>query len=260
MAYDFFQVDAFTDRLFAGNPAGVVPLQSWLADDTMQLIARENNLAETAFFVPDGDDYRLRWFTPGMEVDLCGHATLATAHVLFQHMGYKQQQITFHTRSGPLHVIQLDEGYRMDFPADEARSVAPPPKLVESLGVIPLEVLEGKDDYLVIYPDEQTILALEPDFRKMLQLNGRGVIASAPGLHFDFVSRCFFPKARIDEDPVTGSAHTVMTPYWARQLQKKTLQARQLSERGGELTCTLQGDRVWLEGQAVTYMRGKFDI
>lgn len=258
MPYPLFQVDAFTDELFKGNPAGVVPLESWLADDIMQLIARENNLAETAFFIADNEAFHLRWFTPGMEVDLCGHATLASAHVLFQHLGYDQQQITFHTRSGPLHVIQIDGGYRMDFPADRAKSVSPPPALVESLGAIPLEVLLGKEDYLAIFPDEQAILDLTPDFRKMLDLGGRGVIASAPGNYVDFVSRCFFPKARIDEDPVTGSAHTVMTPYWADRLGKTVLQARQVSERSGDIKCTLQGDRVLLEGQAVTFMRGEF--
>jgi PhzF family phenazine biosynthesis protein len=258
--YKIFQVDAFTDQLFAGNPAAVVPLESWLADDTMQAIAAENNLAETAFIVPAADSYHLRWFTPGIEVDLCGHATLATAHVLFEHLGYEEQQIIFHTRSGPLYVIRSERGYRMDFPADQAEITAPPEALVRALGQVPLEVLRGKDDYLAVFPDERTILGLRPDFRALMELEGRGVITSAPADYVDFVSRCFFPKAGIDEDPVTGSAHTVMTPYWAGKLGKTTLEAKQISRRGGTLLCTLEGQRVLLEGGAVTYLQGSFKI
>ncbi|MEZ4995213.1 MAG: PhzF family phenazine biosynthesis protein [Saprospiraceae bacterium] len=258
--YKLYQVDAFTDQLFKGNPAAVVPLETWLADDTMQAIAAENNLAETAYFIPTTDGYHLRWFTPGIEVDLCGHATLATAHVLFEHLDYEEQQIVFHTRSGPLYVIRSENGYRMDFPADFSEVIAPPEALVRALGEIPLEVRKGKDDYLAIFPEEATVRDLQPDFRVLTQLDGRGVIASAPGNEVDFVSRCFFPNAGIDEDPVTGSAHTVMTPYWAGKLNKTTLQARQISARGGNLLCTLDGQRVLLEGRAVTYLEGTFKI
>lgn len=258
--YKLYQVDAFTDKLFGGNPAAIVPLESWLADDVMQRIAAENNLSETAFFVPVAGGYHLRWFTPGIEVDLCGHATLATAHVLFEHLGFSGQQLTFMSRSGPLYVVRAEKGYRMDFPADFAETVSPPEVLVKALGVLPLEVRRGKEDYLVIYPDESTVAGLEPDFRVLMELEGRGVVTTAPGYYLDFVSRCFFPNAGIDEDPVTGSAHTLMTPYWAEKLQKKTLQARQISKRGGDLTCTLEGDRVFLEGEAVSYLEGTFKI
>lgn len=258
--YKLYQVDAFTDELFGGNPAAVVPLKTWLSDDLLQAIALENNLSETAYFVPIEGGFQLRWFTPGMEVDLCGHATLATAHVLFDHLGYTGQQITFQSKSGPLYVSRADRGYRMDFPADFAEELTPPETLVKALGEIPLEVLRGKDDYVAVFPDESTIQKLEPDFRTMMALEGRGVIATAPGNYVDFVSRCFFPNAGIDEDPVTGSAHTVMTPYWAEKLQKNSLEARQISARGGALKCTLEEDRVMLEGQAVTFLEGNFKI
>lgn len=258
--YQLYQIDAFTNELFKGNPAAVVPLETWLADDTMQAIAAENNLAETAFFVALEDGYQLRWFTPGIEVDLCGHATLAAAHALFEHLGYDEQQIIFHTRSGPLYVIKSENGYRLDFPADVPQRVSPPEALVRGLGVVPFEVLRGKDDYLAIFPDEATIRDLKPDFRTLMELNGRGVIASAPGDEVDFVSRCFYPNAAIDEDPVTGSAHTLMTPYWASRLNKQALVARQISARGGTLLCTLEGERVFLEGNAVTYLEGTFNI
>lgn len=258
--YKLYQVDAFTDQLFGGNPAAVVPLESWLSDDVLQAIALENNLSETAYFVPVEGGFHLRWFTPGMEVDLCGHATLATAHVLFAHLDYAGQQIIFQSESGPLYVNRTAAGYRMDFPADFAEEITPPEALVKALGEIPLEVLRGRDDYMAVFPDEATIKKLEPDFRAMMELEGRGVIATAPGNYVDFVSRCFFPNAGIDEDPVTGSAHTVMTPYWADKLQKNSLEARQISQRGGALKCKLNGDRVMLDGQAVTYLEGNFKI
>lgn len=258
--YKLYQVDAFTDQLFSGNPAAVVPLESWLADDVMQSIAAENNLAETAFFVEEEGGFHLRWFTPRIEVDLCGHATLATAHVLFEHLKYKGQQLTFTSRSGPLYVTRTENGYRMDFPADRAEGIAPPELLVKGLGAIPLEVLRGKEDYMAVFPDEAAIRKLNPDFRSLKGLKTRGVITTAPGNEVDFVSRCFFPAAGIDEDPVTGSAHTVMTPYWSETLQKKRFIAQQLSERGGTVRCTLQGDRVLLEGQAVSYLEGNFKV
>lgn len=258
--YKLYQIDAFTDQLFAGNPAAVVPLKNWLADDVLQSIAIENNLSETAYFVPVEGGFHLRWFTPGMEVDLCGHATLATAHALFEHLDFDGQQITFQSKSGPLYVTRADQGYRLDFPADFPEIITPPEALVKALGKIPLEVLRGKDDYLAVFPDESTIEDLSPDFRTMMELEGRGVIATAPGNYVDFVSRCFFPNAGIDEDPVTGSAHTMMTPYWADKLNKSTLNARQISQRGGAINCTLEKDRVLLEGKAVTFLEGSFKI
>jgi len=253
-----YQVDAFTNRLFGGNPAAVCPLDSWITDELMQQIAAENNLSETAFFVirPDGD-YDLRWFTPAAEVDLCGHATLATAHVLFRHLGNSKEQIGFHTRSGLLTVRRDGEGYLMDFPADRIELVQAPVILVEALGAEPLEVWKGREDYLAVLPTEADVAALRPDFRKLMALGGRGVLATAPGDNHDFVSRCFFPAYGIDEDPVTGSAHTTLTPYWANRLGKPELRARQISARGGEVGCRLLGNRVELTGQAVTYMIGE---
>ncbi|MBK8703819.1 MAG: PhzF family phenazine biosynthesis protein [Saprospiraceae bacterium] len=258
MTIPLYQIDAFTNRLFGGNPAAVCPLDSWITDELMQQIAAENNLSETAFFVlrPDGD-YDLRWFTPAAEVDLCGHATLATAHVLFRHLGYAKDKIGFHTRSGLLTVVREGEGYLMDFPADRIEHVPAPAILAEALGAEPLEVWKGREDYLVVLPSEADVAALRPDFRKLMALGGRGVLATAPGDNHDFVSRCFFPTYGVDEDPVTGSAHTTLTPYWAARLGKTELRARQISARGGEVGCRLLGDRVELTGQAVTYMAGE---
>ncbi|HMQ60954.1 MAG TPA: PhzF family phenazine biosynthesis protein [Flavilitoribacter sp.] len=252
-----FQVDAFAARPFEGNPAAVVPLENWLPDELMQAIAMENNLAETAFFVPESEGFRLRWFTPAVEVDLCGHATLASAHILFQHLNWSQDAIPFFTRSGKLTVNRVsDRAYAMNFPADFARRVDTPPVIVTGLGVEPLEVLRGKDDYLAVLSGEEEVLNLQPDFRAIGSLSSRGLIATAPGKEVDFVSRCFFPQSGIDEDPVTGSAHTAMTPYWSAKLGKVSLKARQLSRRGGEVGCTLSGDRVILEGLAVTVLEG----
>ncbi len=253
-----YQVDAFTNRRFGGNPAAVCPLESWITDELMQQIAMENNLSETAFFVPRPDgDYDLRWFTPVAEVDLCGHATLATAHVLYRHLGYSKEKIGFHTRSGLLTVQQSGEGYLMDFPADRIELAPAPAILAEALGAEPLEVWKGREDYLVVLPTEADVAALRPDFRKLTALGGRGVLVTAPGDNHDFVSRCFFPAYGIDEDPVTGSAHTTMTPYWASRLGKTELHARQISARTGEVGCHLKGDRVELTGQAVTFMTGE---
>ncbi len=257
MKLKLFQVDAFASKPFEGNPAAVIPLESWLPDDLMQNIGMENNLAETAFFVREGDVFRLRWFTPAIEVDLCGHATLGTAHVLFNHLSWSQDAIAFQTRSGLLTVTRSGNGYAMDFPADRLVKVpAPPPQLTEGLGIEPVEVFQGREDYLAILETEDQIRALQPDFRTISKLGGRGLIASAPGKNCDFVSRCFFPQAGIDEDPVTGSAHTTLTPYWAERLGKNHLSARQLSRREGAVGCTLEGQRVILQGQAVTVIEG----
>jgi PhzF family phenazine biosynthesis protein len=251
-----YQVDAFTDRLFAGNPAAVCPLEQWLPDRQMQQIAAENNLSETAFFVPKSEGYDLRWFTPVAEVDLCGHATLATAHVLFQHLKVQQETLYFYTKSGTLTVARQGEQYMMDFPVDVLEPALPPPVMLEALEVDPQEVLLGREDYLLILSSEAEVRQIKPDFAKLKRVNSRGVIVSAPGEHVDFVSRCFFPNYGVDEDPVTGSAHTTLTPYWAERLSKQELKAQQLSPRGGRLHCTMLGERVAIAGSAVTYLEG----
>ena len=251
-----YQVDAFTGELFRGNPAAVCPLDKWLPDEKMQAIAAENNLSETAFFIPRGRDYQLRWFTPAIEVDLCGHATLATAHVLFEHLGFQESTANFHSRSGRLSVSREGGFYIMDFPTDILEPALAPKVLTEALKIQPREVLAGREDFLVVLDSEAQIAALQPDFRLFRQVKGRGVIVTAPGDAVDFVSRCFFPNAGIDEDPVTGSAHTTMIPYWAERLGKQELAARQISLRGGEIKCTMLGERVALAGKAVTYMEG----
>lgn len=251
-----YQVDAFTDELFRGNPAAVVPLDDWLPDEVMQSIGLENNLSETAFFVIEAEGYRLRWFTPSIEVELCGHATLASAHVLFTHLGFDRDRIVFHTRSGRLQVARSGPEYVMDFPADRLTAVDGPPALLEGLKRRPVEVYMGREDYLAVFANRSDVTTLAPDFDRLAALDGRGVIVTAPGDDVDFVSRAFFPNAGINEDPVTGSAHTTMAPYWAERLGKDALEARQISRRGGRVRCTVKGDRVMLAGRAVTYLEG----
>lgn len=248
-----YQVDAFARRIFEGNPAAVVPLDAWLHDSVLQAIAEENNLSETAFFVPDGNGYHLRWFTPVAEVDLCGHATLASAHVIFEFLGYPDSVIEFETRSGMLTVERRDGMLAMNFPSMPPEACDRPVALVEGLGRAPVEVLAA-DDYIAVFGSEEDIRSLSPDMTKLRELGLRGVCATAPGRDVDFVSRFFAPKLGIAEDPVTGSAHCELAPYWASRLGKTTLTARQLSKRGGGLTCELSGDRVVLLGAAVTFM------
>ncbi len=254
-----YQIDAFTDQLFKGNPAGVCPLEQWLPDEVMQHIAAENNLAETAFFIPKGTDFELRWFTPTTEVELCGHATLASAHVLFREMGYERDTIHFHTRfSGTLTVTRDRDLYIMDFPADELEETDIPASLIPALGAIPEDLYKGKTDYLLIFETQEEIERINPDFNAIRQLDARGVIVSAPGKETDFVSRFFAPRVGVDEDPVTGSAHTSLTPYWAKRLNQNTdLMARQLSSRQGDLWCSIKEDRVIIKGKAVTYLAGE---
>lgn len=258
MVLKIYQVDAFHHQVLRGNPAAVIPLAQWLPDEQLLAIAQENNLSETAYFLPEQNGMiPLRWFTPVDEVRLCGHATLATSHVLFHEMGFTHDQVVFSTLSGPLYVSRKNTGYRMDFPADPPQVVPIPEVLIEALGFIPEEVYAGKDDFLAIAADQATIENLNPDQNLLLQVENRGVIVSAPGEEVDFVSRCFFPRHGIPEDPVTGSAHTLMTPYWASRLDKTELNAIQWSARRGLLRCILQDDRVILEGDAVTYMKGE---
>ncbi|RYV03400.1 isomerase [Shewanella sp. OPT22] len=259
MKINIYQVDAFTSSVFRGNPAAVCPLDSWLSDELLQNIATENNLSETAFFVKEADGYCLRWFTPNGEVDLCGHATLATAHVLFQHLNDTSSEIEFYTRSGTLLVKQCDAGYQMRFPATQIEKVVAPDLLLHGLGVEPLEVLLGFD-YCVVLENEAEVHAIQPDYNLLSKLEYRGVVVTAIGDDCDFVSRCFFPKLNVNEDPVTGSAHCELAPYWAQKLSKNKLTAKQLSKRVGELECRIEGDSVILIGNAADYMKGVVTI
>lgn len=261
MTLRIYQVDAFHYQVFGGNPAAVIPLATWLSDEQLQAIANENNLSETAFFLPEEDGVMpLRWFTPNKEVRLCGHATLATAHVLFQEIGYTRKRISFSTKSGILHVDKQEKGYQMDFPADIGDVKDVLPFYQQITGTYVQAAIVGKDDLLLIVANEQIVTQLQPDQAKIAELDYRGVIVSAPGDKVDFVSRCFYPNYGIAEDPVTGSAHTLMTPYWAKRLMKNKLNAWQISQRKGILQLEYQGDRVLLSGQAVTYLRGEIFI
>jgi PhzF family phenazine biosynthesis protein len=257
MQLTLFQADAFANQLFTGNPAGVIPLDAWLPDAVMQQIAMENNLAETAFFVPFEDHFHIRWFTPVVEVDLCGHATMATAHVMFSHLGFQGQTLRFESRSGVLQVESEGELLTLDFPEDEFHVVDHYPELIGSLNVKPLEILKGKTDYMVVVATQEEVVRLEPDLNLLARIPGRGVIVTAPGDEVDFVSRFFAPQSGIPEDPVTGSAHTTLTPYWAKELGKTELSAMQLSPRKGWLQCKLSNGRVRISGKAFTYLKGE---
>jgi PhzF family phenazine biosynthesis protein len=255
MSIPYYQVDAFTGSLFAGNPAGVAILAEWLSDDVMQSIAAENNLAETAFVVPRGTSFDLRWFTPEMEVDLCGHATLAAAHALFTHLGFRNVSIEFQTRSGLLAVTRSESLLTLDFPSRPAVPCETPVGLVEGLGVKPLAVYKSRD-YLAVFESEEDVRGLRPRMDILAKLPSLGIIATAPGHACDFVSRFFAPAAGVPEDPVTGSAHCTLIPYWAKQLKRLQLHAMQVSKRGGELFCAERGERVAISGRAVTYSTG----
>ena len=262
MQLNLFQVDAFAAQVFGGNPAAVCPLDAWLPETLMQSIAAENNLSETAFFVPEGEEggnYGLRWFTPQKEIDLCGHATLASAHVLFEHLGFAGERLDFSTRSGILSVSRAGNVLALNFPAKTVEPCAAPAALIEGLGAVPCEVHGGRD-YLAVFASEEDVRALSPDPRRLAELDRHGVIVTAPGREVDFVSRFFAPKFGVDEDPVTGSAHCSLTPFWAARLGKATLEARQVSRRGGRLQCTLAGERVILRGRAVTYMAATIEV
>ena len=256
-----YVVNAFTKEKFGGNPAAVVPLRQWLSDDLMQDIAAQHNLAETAFIVPQGNEYEIRWFTPTVEIALCGHATLASAHVLFNYLDYKKGKIIFHSKSGPLEVTKKNDGKLMlDFPVNAPVATGSLQAIEGGLHVKPLEVYSSTFDYLVVLENQEAIEKLSPDFKILAQLPSRGVIVTAKGNEVDFVSRCFFPQSGIDEDSVTGSAHTVSVPYWAKRLGKQKMSAIQLSKRKGYLDCELVGDRVLMSGHAVTYLTGDIMI
>lgn len=256
-----YQVDAFTDKLFHGNPAAVCLLDEWLSGEQMQKIGAENNLSETAFIVPKGDDYEIRWFTPSVEVELCGHATLATAHVLFEHIKYPNEKVIFHSRvHGQLAVRKSGDLLTLDFPVDIIEKVDAPENLLKAFNLKPLECYKGKTDFMLIYSSQEQIEKIEPDFNLILLSGARGVIVTATGNETDFVSRFFAPEAGINEDPVTGSAHTTLTPYWSKKTGKNILTAKQISKRQGELKCELSGDRVKITGKAVTYLIGEIEI
>ncbi len=259
MKQRMYQVDAFTDKLFGGNPAAVCPLKKWLEDATMQKIALENNLSETAFFVKENDGFRIRWFTPKSEVNLCGHATLASAHVLFNHLNYSQEEIQFQSKSGLLTVKKEDNKLILNFPADPSSEVPLPGMLKSAFNITPINCFKGKTDYMLIFETRKQIEQLEPGFSKIIKADARGVIATATGDDVDFVSRFFAPAVGVNEDPVTGSAHTTLIPFWAQRLHKPSLTARQLSERGGYLVCNYLKERVEIGGQAVTYLTGEIE-
>ena len=253
-----FIVDAFAGAPFRGNPAAVCPLPNWLDDATMQSIAAENNQAETAFLVQRGNDYELRWFSPAIEIDLCGHATLASAFVLFSELRHRGDVVKFHSQSGPLTVSRDGEILTLDFPSRPPAPCASPDALLRGLGRKPLEILKARD-YFALYESPEDVRSLQPDFNLLGTLDAK-VIVTAPGRDCDFVSRFFAPTAGVPEDPVTGSAHCTLIPYWSQRLGKSKLFARQLSRRGGELFCEQAGDRVRIGGKAVLYLRGEIEL
>ena len=260
MGIPLYIVDAFTEKKFGGNPAAVCPLTDWLDDKTLQSIAEENNLSETAFFVREKNVFKLRWFTPKVEVSICGHATLASAYVLFEHLKYDNFQIIFQTKSGPLAVKKDADRLLMDFPAYKPVPVSPPDQLIQGLGSKPLQVLRSPETYLAVYENEEDILSIVPDFSVIEKLDMSCVIVTAEGSQSDFVSRFFAPQVGILEDPVTGSAHCTLIPYWAEKLNKTSLYAIQLSKRRGELYCEFLDSRVSIGGRAVTYALGEIDL
>lgn len=260
-SFRIYQVDAFTSQLFKGNPAAVVPLEDWLPDMVMQNIAMENNLSETAFFVKDGIDFSIRWFTPTTEVDLCGHATMASSHVIFNHLNYDYTTVKFKSRSGLLIVRNKNGLIELDFPAAILKLVAEPIGLAEALGKKPLESYDSGEDLIAVYNTEIEVRQINPDFEKLKTLSAyRGIIVTAPGIQVDFVSRFFGPAVGVNEDPVTGSAHTALIPYWSERLKKQELSAEQVSARGGILYCKNSGNRVLIAGHAITYLTGEISV
>lgn len=259
MKLAYYHVDAFSRSCFRGNPAGVCPLEHWLPDALLQQIAAENNLSETAFFLRDGDSFELRWFTPNLEMDLCGHATLAPAHVLFTELGHQEPLIRFRTRSGLLTATRKGELVELDFPARPPEPCQAPENLLQGLGQKPRQVLKSRD-YVAVYDSQAEVAALKPDFDLLSKLDCLGIIATAPGDDSDFVSRFFAPAAGVPEDPVTGSSHCSLIPLWAEKLRKKELYARQISRRGGELFCADRGERVGIAGGAVIYSQAELRI
>ncbi|MEX1241875.1 MAG: PhzF family phenazine biosynthesis protein [Cyclobacteriaceae bacterium] len=256
-----YQVDAFTDRLFAGNPAAVCPLEEWIPDKTMQAIAAENNLAETAFIVREKKQFQIRWFTPTIEVDLCGHATLASAFVLFDFLGHKEKDVKFYSpRSGNLGVSKEKDILFLDFPTDTLYPVGDSAMMRQCIGSEPLEIYKGKTDFIAVVENEYAVQALAPDLKEISRLPARGLIVTARGNQVDFVSRFFGPQSGVDEDPVTGSAHTSLIPLWSGKLGKNEMVALQLSKRGGKLICINKGERCLIGGSAKLYMTGEINV
>ncbi len=262
MKIPIYQIDAFSETPFSGNPAAICPLDSWLADDVLQAIAAENNLSETAFYVAQNCHYHLRWFTPALEVDLCGHATLATAHLILNRLSPELPQVTFETLSGTLRVRRVEDRLAMDFPSLATETPAQPPsELIAAMGAAPRECypirkVHNAPYWLLVFETEAQVAALTPNFAAM----GANAIATAPGDRSDFVSRFFAPMSGVNEDPVTGSAHCTLAPFWAKRLGKTELVARQISARGGDVGCRLEGDRVVLTGKCAFYMAGEIEI
>ncbi|MDQ2817910.1 MAG: PhzF family phenazine biosynthesis protein [Candidatus Eremiobacteraeota bacterium] len=256
MNIPIYQVDAFTDKAFGGNPAAVCPLEAWIDEGLMQAIAAENNLAETAFFVPSNGGFKIRWFTPTAEVDLCGHATLASASVIFEKLAHSGDKVSFESRSGPLRVTRRSDGLlALEFPSLPGAPCSPPQGFVEALGAVPVEILKAVK-YMAVFASEDEVRAIAPNMDKVARFDAEGVIVTSAGTDVDFVSRFFAPKLGIPEDPVTGSAHCTLIPYWAQRLGKTVLRARQVSRRGGELWCELLADGVIIAGRAADYMEG----
>ena len=261
MKQKIYQVDAFTDKVFSGNPAAVCPLDNWLSDEVMQKIANENNLSETAFYVKQDKQYQIRWFTPAVEVDLCGHATLAAAYVLFNYENHNENIISFYShRSGALSVSKKHDLYTLNFPADIYKEIELTEEITKCFNIKPKSALKGKTDFMLVFDTEEDIRNIIPKFELISELNVRGIIITAKGKDVDFVSRFFGPQSGVNEDPVTGSAHTTLTPYWAKQLGKTELKAIQLSERMGYLKCTYLNDRVEISGQGKLYLTGEIFI
>jgi PhzF family phenazine biosynthesis protein len=256
-SYPIYQVDAFTSNLFGGNPAAVCPLDKWLPEKTMQKLAFENNLSETAFFVNEGSHYHIRWFTPELEIDLCGHATLASAYVIFNHLNHPTDTIHFNCKIGKLEVTRKDDLIELNFPSRMPQPAEAPEALIKGLSIVPYKVFKSRD-YFLVYENESEIEAIIPDYNYLNQLDALGVIVTARGKSVDFVSRFFVPNSVIGEDPVTGSSHCNLIPYWAHELNKSTLVARQLSARQGELFCADMGERVIIAGRGVLYLKGEY--
>ncbi|MCG6938482.1 MAG: PhzF family phenazine biosynthesis protein [Gammaproteobacteria bacterium] len=259
MKLSVYQIDAFAENVFTGNPAAIVPLDEWLPDRVLQNIAQENNLSETAYFIKEGGSYHIRWFTPTVEVELCGHATLASAYVIFEIIGHQNNEIIFQSKNGELKVTKKGELLELDFPSSTVSKCETPVEITRAFGKQPLEVWKA-DDYLAVYENESDIVSFAPDFNVLRELKCRGVIVTARGETTDFVSRFFAPRYGIDEDPVTGSAHCELMPYWVNVLGKTNLSAAQLSSRGGKLQCELAGDRVLIAGKTVKYLEGTIEI
>lgn len=259
MKLPVYHINAFASELLKGNPAAVCPLEEWLSDDIMQKIAFENNLSETAFFVPKNSGFHIRWFSPTNEVDLCGHATLASAYVLFNILDYNQNIIEFDSKSGLLKVIKDDDNLILNFPAQPPTPCDTPQEIINALNITPIECLKSQD-LIVVLNDENDVQNVDPDFEELKKIDLRGVIVTAQSKTCDFVARYFFPGIGIQEDPVTGSAYTQLAPYWASKLGKNLFQAKQLSARGGKLICELYDDRVLISGKAVKYMEGEINI